>query len=268
MISVEQLCAGYDGNRVVHEVSFALQPCENLSIIGPNGCGKTTLLRAISGTLSHTGKILIDGQDATTLKKKHLAQKIAMLSQSNQIYFNYSVYDTVMMGRYVHSSQRLFDSETPEDRAAVENALQCTGLLALKSREVDTLSGGQLQRVFLAKLIAQNPDIILLDEPTNHLDLSYQVEMIHFLTQWASRERKIIIGVLHDINLAMMLSDKVLLMENGHVTAFGKCTEVFAGDAFQQAYRMDVPGYMLGTLRKWEEISSYKASLPATDFSK
>lgn len=254
MIKVKEISAGYGGADVLHDISFSLDPGENLSIIGPNGCGKTTLLRVIAGTIGFSGEVLLNDSSVRSMRKKVLGKKVAMLSQHTQIYFNYTVFEIVMMGRYVHGSGSLLDRPSKFDRLAVETALKRVGMLELKDRDVDTLSGGQLQRVFLAKLLAQDPDVILLDEPTNHLDLSYQVEMIRFLKEWSAKEKKTVIGVLHDINLAMLLSDKVLLMEDGRIKALGKCKEVFSSGALESAYKMDVAGYMLEMLKQWEEI--------------
>ncbi len=260
MITLNNVIAGYNGTEILHSVSFELKNGENLSIIGPNGCGKTTLLRAIAGTLPFTGEVLLDGINIKGLKRKALAKKVAMLSQTTQLYFNYTVFETVMMGRYVHEKNGFLGGESNEDKAAVLSVLETVDMLTLKDREVDTLSGGQLQRVFLAKILAQDPHIILLDEPTNHLDLSYQIELIRFLNTWSKREGKMVIGVLHDINLAMLLTDNVLLMENGCVKAFGKNKDIYASNALMSAYKMDVPRYMLETLRQWENMLALNAA--------
>ncbi len=254
MITLKDVCAGYDGIEILHGISFELKKGESLSIIGSNGCGKTTLLRAIAGTLPFSGDIRLQDMDIRKLKRKALAKKVAMLSQTTQIYFNYTVYDTVMMGRYVHETGGIFGSISEVDRRAAEEALKTVGMFELKDREVDTLSGGQLQRVFLAKILAQDPEIILLDEPTNHLDLSYQIELIRFLNTWSKQEGKTVIGVLHDVNLAMLLADKVLLMENGNIKAYGLISDVYASDVLSSAYKMDVAAYMLETLKKWETM--------------
>jgi len=258
MIQVDNIQAGYQGSPVLHGISFELESGKNLSIIGPNGCGKTTLLRVLAGVLPFSGQVQLDGVNLRDFKRKALAKKVAMLSQATQLYFNYTVFDTVMMGRYVHESDNWFgigNSTSTADQEAVISALETVDMLQFKDREVDTLSGGQLQRVFLAKIIAQNPDIVLLDEPTNHLDLSYQIELIDFFQKWSKETGKTIIGVLHDLNLAMRLSDHVLLMENGNMKAFGTNQDVYASDALLSAYRMDVTGYMLDTLEKWKVMA-------------
>lgn len=261
MISIQDVRAGYGENEILHGITFDVKMGENLSIIGPNGCGKTTLLRTIAGTMPFTGDILCKEESIRNMKRKTLAKKISMLSQTIHVYFNYTVFDTVMMGRYVYESTGLFGGISEKDKLVVNEALKTVGMLELKDREIDTLSGGQLQRVFLAKVLAQDPDIILLDEPTNHLDFSYQIEMIRFLKHWAFQKKKTVIGVLHDINLAMQLSDQVLLLEEGKIRAFGNCRDIFSSDALNNAYKMDVAGYMLETLKKWEDILAPQAEL-------
>ncbi|QOV19316.1 ABC transporter ATP-binding protein [Blautia liquoris] len=258
MIDAENITAGYGDVEILHGVSFSLKDNENLSIIGPNGCGKTTLLRALAGTLSFSGDILLDGKNVKDYKKKALAGKISMLSQSTQVYFNYTVYDTVMMGRYIHEKDGVFRKVSARDKSMVQKAMEATGIEQIYDREVNTLSGGQLQRVLLAKVIAQDPDIILLDEPTNHLDLSYQVELIQFLKKWSKRKGKSVIGVLHDMNLAMMLTDRVLLMDHGKIEADGSCRHIFGSDLLNKVYHMNVSHYMVDSLGRWQDIAEDK----------
>jgi len=127
------------------------------------------------------------------------------------------------------------------------------GLSDVKDRQINTLSGGQLQRVFLAKALAQEPDLILLDEPTNHLDLKYQIELMEYLNQWTQKDGHTVIGVLHDINLAMHFADKILLLSDGKITKYG-CTNNFVdGKLLEQAYHMDIKSYMQNSLKIWEE---------------
>lgn len=254
MISVRDVRAGYDGTQILHGISFNLEDGDSMSIIGPNGCGKTTLLRVLAGILPFEGEVWLDGSEIRGIKRKVLAKKVAMLSQMTQIYFNYTVEETVMMGRYIHEKPGIFGGASPEDRSIAQKALETVGMLELRNREVDTLSGGQLQRVFLAKILAQDPDIILLDEPTNHLDLSYQVELIRFLKEWSHRPGKTVIGVLHDINLAKLLAPKVLLMEGGYMKAYGHCKEVYTSENLALAYKMDLAAYMVETLKFWEDL--------------
>lgn len=254
MIKVENVFVNYENKQAIKNVNFEIKKGENLSIIGPNGCGKTTLLRTISNTIDFEGKVFLKGKNIKEYSRKELAKEIAMLSQVTHIYFNYTVFDIVMMGRYVHNNKKFLFTENEEDIHKVEEALKIVGLYDVKNREIDTLSGGQVQRAFLAKVIAQDPNIILLDEPTNHLDLSYQVELINFLKKWSEEKGKMIIGVLHDINLAMHLTDNIMLLNAGEIKAFGKTTEIVSSKDINEIYKMDIKEYMLEILKKWEKI--------------
>ncbi len=253
MITLRNVCAGYDGQDVLHDISFTIEKGESLSIIGPNGCGKTTLLRAMAKLIAFRGEILLEGQPLAGMKRGQLAKRIAMLSQITQAYFNYTVYDTVMMGRYVHTEGGIWSTPAKADLQAVEQALQAVGLTPLANRTVDSLSGGQLQRVFLAKLLAQQPDIILLDEPTNHLDISSQIELVRFLKRWCAQGGRTVIGVLHDINLAMQLSERLLLLHEGRIAALGPGRQIAASPVLREVYGMDIAGFMLQALKYWEE---------------
>jgi len=253
MLTVSNLFTGYDGVDVVKDISFAVNDNENLSIIGPNGCGKTTLLRAISNILPYRGDIIVDGVLLRKMKHKEVALKIAMLSQMSGIYFQYSVYETVMMGRYLHIKDKLMGLPSNSDKQCVMSCLEAVDLVAAKDKAITELSGGQLQRVFLARTLAQSPDIIMLDEPTNHLDLKYQIELIEYLKKWAKESRRTVIGVMHDINLAMKLSENILVMKAGEIKALGKSDEVITDELLQEVYDIDVAGYMRQSLKRWQK---------------
>ena len=254
MLELKNISAGYNGTDVIHDISFTVNAGENLSIIGPNGCGKTTLLKAIANILPYKGDVELGGKPTRKMRHKDIARKIAMLSQISGIYFSYSVYDTVMMGRYLHIKDKLLGLPSDDDKAIVTRCLEAVDMLAEKDRMITQLSGGQIQRVFLARTLAQEPEIILLDEPTNHLDLKYQIELVEYLRQWASDGRRAVIGVLHDINLAMRLSDNVLIMKNGYIQANGRVDEVISGKLLEQTYEVDVANYMRESLAVWEDI--------------
>ncbi|MCL2664766.1 MAG: ABC transporter ATP-binding protein [Defluviitaleaceae bacterium] len=255
MLSVNNVSAGYNGSDVIKGVSFDLDRGENLSIIGPNGCGKTTLLRTIANMLPFKGEITLGGKSTRKMKHREIAVKIALLSQITGIYFSYSVYDTVMMGRYLHVKDRLLGLPSDEDKKNVMRCLEAVDLVAEKDRDITKLSGGQLQRVFLARTLAQEPDIILLDEPTNHLDLRYQIELVEYLKQWASNGSRAVIGVLHDINLALRLSGNLMIIKDGCVRAHGRSSDIMTGGLLEETYDVDVAGYMRESLKRWEGVN-------------
>ena len=250
MLSVEHLYCGYGKTQVIHDLSFQVAVGERLCILGPNGCGKTTLLRALAGVLPWQGYIEADGAALHGLAPKQRAKKIAMMSQFSRTAFDYTVYEAVMLGRYAHRSESLFPVETAADRNAVEDALRRTGVWELRERAVTRLSGGQLQRVFLARTFAQEPQIILLDEPANHLDPLYQAELLENLRDWTSDKRRCVVGVFHDISLALAFADTVLLLEEGRALA---CSPLETLDfrLFDRLYGMEVRNYMKQLYGRW-----------------
>ena len=252
LLRAEHITCGYGGEPVVRDVSLTVTEGERLCVLGPNGCGKTTLLRALTGLLPYEGTVTVCGTDAKKLTRRELACRVGLMSQLSPVYFAYTVYETVRMGRYARQkSQWLPDRDRPEDRAAVRESLERTGLWPLRDRLVTELSGGQLQRVFLARTFVQDPAVILLDEPTNHLDLQYQAELTDALRAWAAQGGRCVVGVFHDLSLALSFSDRVLLMERG--AALAQCpTDQLDRALLDRAYGMDVAGYMRDILRRWE----------------
>jgi len=249
MLTLDNVSAGYGGIDVVKNISLEIK--RSLSIVGPNGCGKTTLLKAIANILPSSGNIEIMGKPLHAMKRNEVSLKIAMLSQQTNIYFEYSVYDTVMMGRYLHIKQRLSDNPTKKDKEIVTQSLEAVNLSDVKEKSILKLSGGQLQRVFLARALAQEPNIILLDEPTNHLDLKNQIELIEYLKIWEKEGNRTIIGVLHDINLAMLLSEHLVVMKDGEIHANGNADEIISAGILDKIYEMDVADFMRTSLQRW-----------------
>jgi iron complex transport system ATP-binding protein len=208
--------------------------------------------------LPFRGSVRIGGKETSSFSRKVLAKKIALLGQNSSLYFPYTVFDTVAMGRYAHSeglfangifADGIFADRSAADRDIIETTLAVLDLEEDRSRLISELSGGQLQRVFLARALVQDPEIMLLDEPTNHLDLKHQAELLEYLLRWADSGRTVI-AVLHDLVLARRFCRQTILMSDGKAAACGAPEELFAG--LKKVYDMDVREFMLESLRKWE----------------
>ncbi|MGI5900506.1 MAG: ABC transporter ATP-binding protein [Christensenellales bacterium] len=251
MLEVKDLYCGYGQGDVVKGVGFSLKKGEVLCLSGPNGCGKTTLLRAVSALLPYTGKVKICGKNIATMKRAQIASKAALLSQQSSIYFPYTVYETVMMGRYLHMKKGFFPSHTVDDRRCALECIELVGLSDFVDRKITELSGGQFQRVMLARVFAQEPSVILLDEPTNHLDIKNQVETVEHIRNWVKVGERAALAVFHDINLTMAAADRVLLMDDGKITRDGTVSDVLSGEEISIVYGMDVGAYMRKILSIW-----------------
>ena len=254
MLELKNVSTGYKGFDVVHDINLSVKSGENLCILGANGSGKSTLLKAISGYLPSRGSIEIDGVDIRQMKRKELAKKVGVMSQITSIYFSYSVYETVLLGRYLHLKENSFKRPSREDEEYIEQCLKAVNMYDVKDKQIGTLSGGQLQRTYLARTFAQDPNIILLDEPTNHLDLKHQLELLEHLKNWTKKKNHAVIGVFHDVNLAMTIADKVLLLDEGKVAAYGRKEEVLTSKKLQLTYGVDVVSFMRKSLGQWENV--------------
>lgn len=240
MLKVEELSGGYSNVPIVKNVSFQVQKGELFGILGPNGSGKTTLLKMISGILSfQSGAISIKGQSIESFSMKELAKMMAVLSQHSSQAFSYTVKETVSLGRYAHQTG-WFRSWSEEDERIVQEAMEQTGVRAFQHKSIQELSGGEKQRVFLAQALVQEPEILLLDEPTNHLDLSYQKELLDLLKQWTREKGLTVISIFHDLNLASLYCDRLLLLENGSVHTNAVPNEVVKVEKIKEVYHTEV----------------------------
>ena len=265
IIELKHVSAGYGRYKaekpaadalVIKDVSFTVTEGSCVCLIGPNGCGKTTLLRVIAGMLPAYGEVLVDGKDIRTLRRKEIASYVSFLSQISQVYYSYSVFETVMQGRYVHGSS-FFSGTSSRDREITSQILETLGLQDLADRQITALSGGQLQRVMLARCIAHQSPVLILDEPMNHLDMKVQSELTEYLMKWrtqpvrteSGREYKpTIIGVFHDINTAAYMADDIALISDGRLLASGRKKDVLTKELLEKTFRFDVTGY----LRKYQ----------------
>jgi iron complex transport system ATP-binding protein len=251
MVEIKNLWSGYNGVDVLKDITLSAKPGGLFCIAGPNGCGKTTLLKSIARLILFRGSVTIDGRETSSFSRKNLAKKIALLGQSAQVYFPYSVYDTAALGRYAYS-EGFLKTLSGADRELINNILQKLGLYEDRDKMITELSGGQLQRVFLARTLAQNPDLILLDEPTNHLDLKHQVELLEYLSTWAGENNKTVITVLHDLNLVRRFGATAALLHEGELADFGPPEKVLNEGTLTKIYGMDIRAFMLESLEKWQ----------------
>ncbi|MDR7001827.1 adenosylcobinamide amidohydrolase [Neobacillus niacini] len=240
MLTVQHVSGGYSGENVVKDVSFEVEKGELFGILGPNGSGKTTLLKMLSGILPiQHGEILIKGKRLTEYGPKQLAQMIAVLSQHTSDSFSYTVKDTVSLGRYAHQ-KGWFQTWSIEDEEIVQRVMDQTGVIDMQNKNIQELSGGEKQRVFLAQALAQEPKILLLDEPTNHLDLSYQKELLDLLKQWTREKGLTVISIFHDLNLAGLYCDRLLLLQKGTININHVPNEVLREERIRDVYHTEI----------------------------
>ncbi|WP_025785556.1 adenosylcobinamide amidohydrolase [Sporosarcina sp. D27] len=240
MLHVQGITGGYGKEPIVKNVSFDVQPGEILGILGPNGSGKSTLLKMISGILpNQAGTVKIADKDADSYSPKEFARNVAVLPQMHAHAFSHTVKATVELGRYPYQTG-LFSSWTAEDETAVNHAMERTGVARYANTLIESLSGGEQQRVFVAQALAQQAPLLLLDEPTNHLDIAYQQQLLDTVRSLAVDEGKTIVSVFHDINLAALYCDRLLLMENGEIAKIGLPQDVVRETIIQSVYKAAV----------------------------
>lgn len=240
MINVQQLTGGYFGQEIIKNVSFEIEKGELFGILGPNGSGKTTLLKMLSGILPfQDGEVLLKGKSIKDYSAKELAKIIAVLPQHSNEAFSYTVKETVSLGRYAHQ-KGWFQTWSEEDERIVKQAMEQTGVAPFENHYIHELSGGERQRVFLSQALAQEPEILLLDEPTNHLDLSYQKDLLDLLKGWTKDEGLTVISIFHDLNLAGLYCDRLLLLKNGSININHIPNEVLQEERIRKVYNTTI----------------------------
>jgi len=251
MLDVRDLTVRYGSLTVLNHITFSLEAGQWLMVAGPNGAGKSTLIHAISRGVPYKGEVWYQGRDIQTIRPLTLAREMGVLLQNNPVGYAFTVEEVVNLGRYAHRKGRfIFTDEQKEEK--VHNALEMTGMLPYRRQSVLTLSGGELQRVFLAQVFAQDPNLILLDEPANHLDLAYQKQIWELIHAWVRQPGRAALSVVHDISLAKAFGTHAMLLHQGRLAAYGDNQKVLSADALQAVYAMDVQGWMRKMLDQWK----------------
>lgn len=255
-ICLKDVSASYGDERVLEDISFEIHEGERVCILGENGSGKTTLLRVMAGLMPFEGSVRLYGRDIRELKRAEIAGELALLTQHPGAYFPYTVRETVSLGRYIRMKSdkgSALAGLSMEDTQAVDGCIERTGLSGEKDRKLTMLSGGQLQRTFLAQAWAQETPLLLLDEPANHLDLRYQSLLADDLLAWSGRitvtsdgnsHRNTMIGVFHDITMAFRIACRFLILKGGRMIFDGHGADLLGTDALNEAYGMDVISYL------------------------
>ena len=251
LLRAEALTVRYGSFAAVSDLSFSVSAGDWLMLVGPNGAGKSTVVGALSRGVDYTGRVLWQGRDLRTFSARELARHVGVLTQNHAVGYAFTVGTVVGLGRYAHAGG-FFGHGDRDRQAAVARALSLTGLAGMEDRPVNRLSGGELQRVFLAQLFAQDPDLLILDEPTNHLDLVYQKQIFSLIGDWLKQPGKAVISVVHDLSLARACGTRAILLDHGRQAAAGSIGKVFSPDCLNRVYSMDVAGWMRGLLRQWE----------------
>lgn len=237
-LATRDLRLGYAEREVVQGVDLAVPDGKVTVVVGPNACGKSTLLKGLARLVRpRGGTVLLDGEDIHRRPTKEVARVLGLLPQNPIAPDGVVVADLVGRGRHPH--QGVFTRWTAEDRAAVEEAMVLTDTYDLAERAVDELSGGQRQRVWIAMALAQGTDLLLLDEPTTYLDVAHQVEMLDLLVELNARRGTTIVMVLHDLNLSARYADHLVAVRAGRVVAEGTPAEVVTEEVVRTVFGLD-----------------------------
>ena len=224
MFEIQKLSYSIRTKNILRNISFSLSPGDFSGLLGPNGSGKTTVIRALSGVADYEGSIFLNGKDLKSYSRKEAAKVIAVVPQEAHFAFPFSAHEIVLMGRMPHQKHFAFDSK--EDLAIAQKAMELTDCAQFADRAMDTLSGGEKQRVLLARALTQKPKILLLDEPASHLDLAHQQSLFKLLKKLNEEEGITILCVVHDLNIASLCCKKLLFLKEGELKVQGTVAEV------------------------------------------
>jgi len=237
ILRVEKLAVGYGHKAILEQIDFSVSPGEFISVIAPNGAGKSTLLKTVAGVLPPlAGTVYLGEKLLNTYSRRSLAQQIAIVGMEKQAP-DYTVGKMVLLGRYPH--MRLFHGPTDTDQGIAGKALETIELYHKRLCLFNELSQGERQKVLIARALAQQPRLLLLDEPTAHLDISNQFVVLKLIKKLVVEEKLAVLAVIHDVNLALHFSSKLLFLKDGQVIAYGNPDEVATTENLKRLYGMD-----------------------------
>jgi iron complex transport system ATP-binding protein len=234
-ITIKSLTFGYNGSMILDDLNLVVEDSEVLGLVGPNGSGKTTLIKCMDKILKPKGSILIDGRDIDTVSRTELAKRLGYVPQSSSTPLATTVFDTVLMGRRPHISWRVSDSDLDK----VADILGLLHLEYLAMRDFSQLSGGQKQKVLIARALAQEPEVLLLDEPTSSLDMKHQLEVMETISSLVKEKKISAVMALHDLNLASMFVDKLAILKGGKIYAAGEPIDLLNAKNIRDVYGVE-----------------------------
>ena len=250
LLEISHLSVQYGPHLVLKDISFTLEEGQWLMLVGPNGAGKSTIVSAISQGVPYRGEMFYREKPIRRFRPQELAREIGVLAQNHYVGYAFTVREVVRLGRYAYN-QGVFGNVDAGGEEMISRALDMTGMHELADKSVLELSGGELQRVFLAQLFAQDPNLLILDEPTNHLDLVYQKQIFSLISEWLTQSGRAVISVVHDLSLAKKYGTNGLLLHRGEIMARGSIQDVFAPALLEKAYSLDVYQWMHDMLGQW-----------------
>ena len=257
IIKAQNISVSINEKEIVHGISLDIPEGKVTAIIGPNGCGKSTTLKALSRILSYKGSVTFKGQEMSTLSQREFAKCLAILTQSPQAPSDLTVNDLVEMGRFPHRG--FLGRAGKDDKEHVEWALEQTGVKEMRYRLLNTLSGGERQRAWIAMALAQRPEVLLLDEPTTYLDICHQLEIMQLIGRLNQELGLTVVMVVHDLNHAIMYADHVVVVKAGKLVTSGAPRKIITADLLADVFKVKADEFTLSNdLRALVPVDLYK----------
>lgn len=257
IIKAQNISVSINEKEIVHGISLDIPEGKVTAIIGPNGCGKSTTLKALSRILPYKGSVSFKGQEMSALSQREFAKCLAILTQSPQAPSDLTVNDLVEMGRFPHRG--FLGRAGKDDKEHVEWALEQTGVKEMRYRLLNTLSGGERQRAWIAMALAQRPEVLLLDEPTTYLDICHQLEIMQLITRLNQELGLTVVMVVHDLNHAIMYADHVVVVKAGQLVTSGAPREIITADLLAEVFKVKADEFTLSNdLRALVPVDLYK----------